>query len=201
MLYLNFLWIVFTLAGFVVGGIFPATVSLFSIMKNSVRGDERGSIFKSFWSVYKQEFLRANRLGYTLVFIAVVLYYDWLFTNVVGGTIGMVAKGILLGCVFLFGITVVYIFPVYLQAGGKVFASIKSAFLIAITYPIHTMIMFISIFSLCVVFILLPMAGYLFATSGLCWVITFFSLHLFRKIEKQAEEMQERKKRQLATNH
>ncbi|MFK4996707.1 hypothetical protein ACI2OX_01730 [Bacillus sp. N9] len=50
--------------------------------------------------------------------------------NMIGGTIGMIAKGILLGCTFFLGITFVYIFPVYLQMGERSLLRLNQHFLL-----------------------------------------------------------------------
>lgn len=198
--YLNLLWALFTVVGLVVAGIFPATVALFTILKDFQTG-ENVRVFNRFWEVYRKEFGRVNRLGIVLTAIPIIFYTDWLFTNQFTGTGAMAAKGILLGCAFLYGITLMYVFPVYLQGDRKVFSTIKLAFLIGITYPFYTLMMFISVVSLLVVFAFLPMAGYLFLGSGLTCILVFFSSRLFEKMEAQAGTAQKQKTRWVPANH
>ncbi|MGE8080804.1 YesL family protein [Peribacillus loiseleuriae] len=188
LLYLNLLWFFFTIAGLVIAGIFPATVAMFSILKGWLQEGKNERVFKSFWKVYKEEFGRANRLGIIVLIISIIFYTDWLFTNQLSGTLGMITKGVLLGSGFVFGITLMYAIPVYLQVDGKAFNTIKLAFLIGITYPHYTFIMMISIASLMLISFLLPMAGFLFFASGLGCVLTFFSMHLIRKIEERTKK-------------
>jgi uncharacterized membrane protein YesL len=187
--YLNLLWILFTLAGLVIAGIFPATVALFTVLKSFQTG-ENVRVFSEFWDVYKKEFGRANRLGIVLTILPIIFYTDWLFTNQFSGTWAMTGKGILLGCFFLYVITLLYVFPIFIEAERKVFPTIKIAFLIGITYPVHTFMMLICITSLLLTFAFLPMAGYLFLASGLACIQSFFSPRLFKKIEAQAANIQ-----------
>ncbi|MFJ7727930.1 YesL family protein [Neobacillus sp. NPDC097160] len=200
LLYLNLLWILFTIAGLVVAGIFPATVAMFTVMKGYLAG-ENVRVFNSFKKVYKEEFKRANRLGIVLLIIPIILYTDWLFTNYLSGTMEMIAKGILIGSTCLYGITLIYVFPVYLQVNKKVFTTLKMAFLIGITYPFYTFMMLSSIISLLFLFVFLPMAGYLFFASGLACIITFFTLRLFQKIEVQSVKLQKKERTRWVINN
>ncbi|ULT57618.1 DUF624 domain-containing protein [Neobacillus drentensis] len=198
LLYLNLLWILFTMAGLIIAGIFPATAAMYTVIKG-YQASENVSAFKLFKKVYKEEFSRANQLGIVLVIIPVIFYTDWLFTSYLSGTMEMVAKGILLGSACLYGITLLYVFPVYLL-NRNVFTSIKMAFLIGITYPLNTFMMLISIASLLFLFVFLPMAGYLFLSSGLACIVTFFSLRVFQKVEVQAGDKQKQRKSEWVMN-
>lgn len=192
LLYLNFLWVLFTVIGLVAAGIFPATAAMFAVLKDYQAG-KNVRVFKVFKQVYIEEFRRANLLGTVLMIIPSIFYTDWLFTNHLSGTMEMVAKGILIGSACLYGITLIYIFPVYLQVNRKVLTTLKMAFLIGISYPFYTFMMLTSIISLLFLFVFLPMAGYLFFASGLACIITFFTLRLFQKIEVRTENCKRRK--------
>ncbi|MBO0961609.1 DUF624 domain-containing protein [Neobacillus sp. MM2021_6] len=193
LLYLNLLWILFTLAGLIIAGLFPATVAMFTVMKGYLAG-ENVRVFNAFKKVYKEEFRRANRLGLVLLLLPIILYTDWQFTNYLSGTVEMMAKGILIGSTCLYVVMLIYIFPVYLQINRKVFTALKMAFLIGITYPFNTFMMLTSIASLLFLFVFLPMAGYLFFSSGLACMVSFFSFRLFQKIGDRAEKLQNRER-------
>lgn len=197
--YINLLWILFTLAGLIIAGVFPATAAMYTVIKGYQVG-ENVSALKMFKKVYKEEFSRANQLGIVLLIIPVIFYTDWLFTSYLSGTMEMVAKGILLGSACLYGITLLYVFPVYLL-DRKVFTSMKMAFLIGITYPLNTFMMLSSIASLFFLVVFLPMAGYLFLTSGLACIVTFFSLRIFQKIEIQAGDIKKQRRSRWVMNN
>ncbi|MFK9095107.1 YesL family protein [Bacillus salipaludis] len=200
LLYLNLLWVLFTVIGLVAAGIFPATAAMFTVLKDYQAG-KNVRVFNAFKHAYKQEFRRANRLGSVVMIIPIIFYTDWLFTNHLSGTMEMVAKGILIGSACLYGMTLIYVFPVYLQVNRKVFTALKIAFLIGITYPLNTFLMLISIASLLFLFVFLPMAGYLFFASGLACIITFFTLRLFQKIEGRSEKMQKQERPRWVINN
>ncbi|WP_066253237.1 YesL family protein [Neobacillus drentensis] len=182
--YLNLLWVLFTFGGLVLAGIFPATIALFTVMK-SLQSRKNVRVFNEYWNIYKKEFFSANRLGIVLTVIPIIFYTDYLFVNQFSGTIAIITQGILLGCVCLYGITLMYVFPVYIQVKRKLFSTIKIAFLIGIAYPLFTFMMFISIASLLFLFAFLPMAGFLFFASASVFVLSFFAQRLLIKIEVQ----------------
>src|SRR5690625_2503870 len=77
--YINLLWIVFTLAGLIVFGIFPSTIALLVCFKKwlSKNVDENDfPIFKTFFRIYKDEFLKSNRMGILFIIIGFILYID-----------------------------------------------------------------------------------------------------------------------------
>ena len=62
---LNFLWVVFVIAGGVVLGIMPSTVATFYILRKWVQGNFDMPIFKTFKSVYKKEFVNSRSEEHT----------------------------------------------------------------------------------------------------------------------------------------
>ncbi|WP_163536305.1 YesL family protein [Gracilibacillus sp. YIM 98692] len=62
--YINALWILFTLAGLIVFGFFPATTAMYAVFRKRVMGDESIKVFRLFWSTYRREFIKGNKLGY-----------------------------------------------------------------------------------------------------------------------------------------
>ncbi|MFL6556498.1 MAG: YesL family protein, partial [Bacillus sp. (in: firmicutes)] len=61
--YVNLLWFFFSLAGLVLLGIMPATVALFTIVRKWQLKETDLPIWKTFLSVYRQEFKKSNGLG------------------------------------------------------------------------------------------------------------------------------------------
>lgn len=67
--YVNILWIAFTLIGLVFLGFFPATASLFAVVRKWIQGNNEVPIFSFFWTNYKSSFLKSNILGISIVII------------------------------------------------------------------------------------------------------------------------------------
>lgn len=77
--FLNILWISFSLLGLILFGFFPATVAMYSVVRKWMYGKEDVSIFRTFWTAYKQEFVKSNLLGLIIFTIGVILYIDFHF--------------------------------------------------------------------------------------------------------------------------
>src|SRR5690625_1020509 len=83
---LNFLWLFYSLIGLILFGFFPATISMFTITRQWVIGNDEIPIFGTFWKTFKEEFSRSNLLGLTLLVISIILFIDikYLFTHASG---------------------------------------------------------------------------------------------------------------------
>src|SRR5699024_9005025 len=75
--YVNILWIVFTAAGLIIFGFFPATGSMFTVIRKWIRKEYDIPVFRLFWSTYRSEFVRLNGIGFIFFVIGIVLYIDF----------------------------------------------------------------------------------------------------------------------------
>src|SRR5690625_7732837 len=72
--YVNLLWILFTVLGLGLFGIFPATVALFVVTRKWVMGDHDIPIFSRFWHNYRKEIFLSTLLGFFLFLIGFVIF-------------------------------------------------------------------------------------------------------------------------------
>ncbi|WP_186579637.1 YesL family protein [Aquibacillus kalidii] len=189
--YLNVLWIVFSLLGLVIFGLFPATAATFSVARNWITGKTDVAVFPSFWQAYKQEFVKSNLLGYVLTVLGYILYLDFVFITVSPGRyVGLLAIPFLL-ITFLFILTAFYAFPTFVYYEMKTFQVIKNAFFIMIMNPLPTLTMVIG--SGGIIFILWTFQGLaiFFSISLLAVVIMMPAHRAFTKVsEKQHTYLQ-----------
>lgn len=74
---LHLLWVVGTLAGGVVLGVFPATAAAYAVLRRDVLGDDgREALVREFRTAWLREFRTANVLGYALAALWVLLLWD-----------------------------------------------------------------------------------------------------------------------------
>ena len=68
---LNIMWFGCTALGLVFFGWAPSTVALLTIVRDKIMKNEDSdySIIKYFWKIYRQEFIKANMLGCTLLIL------------------------------------------------------------------------------------------------------------------------------------
>lgn len=130
--YANFLWVLFTLAGGIVLGIFPSTAALFTVLRKLVRGDTLNEIFALYAGTFKQEFVKANKFG---IFFwtagSLIALNTWLLPQFEGMMLIAMMSGLIF-TMFLFGITLAFFFPAYVTMPDMPFAKI---FLVALFLP------------------------------------------------------------------
>src|SRR5690625_7735775 len=73
--YLNLLWITFSILGILFIGFFPATFAMFAVVP-LLLDKEDVSIFKSFWIYFKKDLLQSNILGWGILIISIIFYFD-----------------------------------------------------------------------------------------------------------------------------
>lgn len=190
LIYLNVLWIFFTIIGLGVFGIFPATVSVFTVIRQLLLKEDT-SIIKVFFRTYKQEFLKINGIGLILALIAYILYMDLLFLDTIQGTffyffqIGLIIVSI------LFFITLIYIFPVYVHFKLKFYQYLKHALLIGIFSPLMNLVIIIGF--VCLYFIYKWIPGFIpiFGLSLVNLLVTASVMLAFNRFEKRQQKLNE----------
>lgn len=183
LLYLNVLWIIFTLLGVGIFGFMPATVAAFTITRKWIEGEDDVPVFKLFWNSYKKDFLKTNILGFILIVLGYILYIDFVFLPTDQG-IFFFLRIVLIMCTILYLIVLLYIFPLYVYYKQKFRFYLKNALLLGISYPHFTFGLFVFIllwyYVLESVQILIP----LFSVSVFVYVNMWFVNKVIKKVEE-----------------
>lgn len=184
LVYLNLLWIAFSIVGLVVFGFVPATVAMFAVVRKWVTGREDVPVFKIFWRSYRSEFLTSNLLGLLLLIAGFVLFIDLRITTVLENWNSTFMAIVLTSLAILYFVVLLYIFPVFTHYKLKTFQYLKTALIISLSNPGLTLLMLIS--GIGIVYINLVISGFpiLFLGSTLSFSITWLAHFAFRKIEK-----------------
>ncbi|TXC90608.1 DUF624 domain-containing protein [Metabacillus litoralis] len=177
--YINLLWIFFTLIGFIIFGIAPSTVALFSIVRKWIMGEHNISIFSSFWNVYKSEFKKANILWGTLLCIIGFMYIDLVLINSMQGILHYIFLTCFVIMTFIFSIVLIYIFPVYVHLEGSILQYYKSAILLGTSFPFRTFTMILAVVTGILIGLIFPGVALLFFGSGVAFVLMYLSYSIF----------------------
>ncbi|WP_088102056.1 YesL family protein [Halalkalibacter urbisdiaboli] len=185
--YINILWVAFTLLGLIVFGFMPATAAMFAIIRKWIMKDEDVPIFKTFWSYYKQDFVKVNLLGLSLAIIGYILYIDLQFLQTAAGSwIGILYIPVLvLSLVYYF--MLLYIIPVFVHYELKLFQIIKNAFLIMVMNPLANISMIAGLVILYFIMISIPGLIVFFGASTVAFIIMGSAYLAFSKIQKKQE--------------
>lgn len=181
LMYVNVLWILFTLVGLVAFGIFPATGAMFSTIKKITAEQEKTPIFRTFWKFYRKDFLVLN--GHFFIFLVVYyfIYFDIQFLMANEGKLTFLYPIVLLISIS-FSITLLFFFPVFTHFKLSFLQYIKQAFLIAVTNVKELLFIFLSLVAIVVITYYLPGIILILPASVFAYVSTKFSKKAFEKI-------------------
>lgn len=183
--YLNILWILFTLFGGVIAGIYPSTTTVFAIMRKWLAGEDDLPIFKTFWSQYKKDFLKSNYLGVyfniILVFILMDLFYLY---NIADSGMKWTAIPLSAGILFL-SFLLLYLFPVFVHYDQPVRKTVRTSFLLMLISPLQIFVMLISLLAIAVILWIFPAIGFIFGMSLYAFVTIWASRYSFKRLEQK----------------
>lgn len=183
--YLNFLWMTFTLLGLIIFGFMPATTGMFAVVRKWNQGDEDIPIFKLFWKTYKNEFLRSNGLGFLLAAIGYLLLMEFQILRTQDSLGYFIASYGVVAIMILYGIVILYALPVHAHFKINIFQVTKWALIIGIVHPLLTV--FLSVSTGLIVYITWKTIPPLLIFSGgsvISYILTWGASKTFLKYEK-----------------
>ncbi|WP_430510314.1 YesL family protein [Gottfriedia solisilvae] len=180
--YVNLLWFLFSIAGLIVLGIFPATVALFTIVRKWILKETDFPIWRTFLTVYRKEFKNSNKLGMLLIFSGAFILFDVFFIRMIEGTVQFVLIIPLLIITAIYLMITLYIFPIYVHYEFKLMDYVKNALFLSIFHFHITLLMLISL--LAILFLLVYQPGFIpfFSMVSVAWILMFCGMYSFNRI-------------------
>nr|WP_309098632.1 DUF624 domain-containing protein [Fredinandcohnia onubensis] len=134
--FVNLLWLAFSLFGGLFLGIFPATASMFMIIRQWLNGNEDIPIFQTYRKFFKDDFLRTNLLGYSMVLLGFILYIDIRFILSINMSWAhfLLLPTLLISIIYL--LLTIYIFPLYVHYEATNLQIIRNAFVMIFAHPV-----------------------------------------------------------------
>jgi len=192
LVYVNILWLLFTVVGLGVLGLMPATAGMFAVVRKWIRGEDDISIFKTFKDSFRAEFLKANILGYILAIVGYFLYLDIQFMRIQGGLFFQFFTYIIIVVFFLYFIILLYLFPVFVHFELKIQQYIKWPLALGIMYPIITLLVLGGLFIVYYVTIqLVPALFILFGPPLIAIVLSWGAKLIFEKLEQKGRKSEQ----------
>ena len=191
LVFLNLLWIFFSLIGLVIFGFFPATAALFAVVRRWALGDMDIPILGTFWDSYKKEFIKSNLLGLLIVTSGIVLVIDYLFLQQASETIINLLYIPFLIVTLIMTCMLLYIFPMYAHYDMNVLQIIKNSFFVMIMNPLSTIVILVGSLGLFFLLSFAPPLMIICSGNILALAITKPANTAFNKInEKHQKTMQ-----------
>ncbi|QGH33531.1 DUF624 domain-containing protein [Gracilibacillus salitolerans] len=184
---LNLLWLLFTLIGGVIFGFGPSTAAMFAIVRKWIQRQEDVPLFKTFWNLFKEEFVRANILSFILIAVGYILFIDLRFFLMQDGFIFRILSFVMIILSFIYVITALYIFPVFVHYNLKLVQYLRNAFLIAIATPFLTILMIMSLVLIYLLLVYIPGLIPFFGGSCFSFCLMWIAYLSISKVEAANE--------------
>lgn len=183
MVHLNILWILYTLLGLVIGGIFPATIAAFGVVRKWLMDEQDIKVWETFRGIYKQEFLSANGLGWILSVIGVGLFLNFKMIEAFQGQVNPIIPFVFYLIIFLYLLIVVWTFPLKAHYEASILRTIINALILGLTKVHISIIILIFLFAITYLSLEIPMLILLslFSLAVLVWF--WNALRIFRVID------------------
>ncbi|MFB3164745.1 DUF624 domain-containing protein [Neobacillus sp. 179-J 1A1 HS] len=186
--YINLLWILFTLSGFVIFGFFPATIALLATLRQFIRKNHP-PVFQTFWQYYKKEFFNSNKLGLMIVAIGFILYLNITFlqsTSTNMSSFLFYSSVIMSGIYFLI---ICYTLASYVEVEQPLGTHLKNALLITISNPLPSLFIIFGFAAVYFAVTYLSGLGFFFSVSILGLVILSSANLAYKNILKKQEKL------------
>lgn len=153
---------------------FPATTSMFALVRRWVLNEVDVPLIRSFWKYYKENYIRSMLGGLIIVFIWVILLIDYFyFVNMIHDLIKY-----LFYALFLFlAMFTIHFFSNTVHFQTKLFPSLKNALYMTLKNPIMSLV--VTLMSIIIIIISLKVAPFLilFFTASLITCISFIAFY------------------------
>lgn len=182
--YINILWILFSLLGFIILGIGPATVSAFAVIRKLLEDKHEFSIWKLFMQVYKKEFWHANQLMLVVFPVCLLIYVDFIFLQMLPSSF-FIDKVVFTGMIILSLLIIVwfsYLFAVYVHFELSFKLNFKHALLIAGINPLPTILILFGLFIFTITLFMIPAISIFYFMSLPVFMIQLCTKQAFKKI-------------------
>lgn len=183
--YINILWLLGILLGLGVVGTFPSTISLFTLIRKWMQGEDEFKVWSCFWSTYRKEFMKGNLFGYVWVIIGSVLYFDLIFFRSFSNLISLLFTYFIfiLGAIFIFAL--LFAFPVYVHFELPLLQGVKNSILLALSQPLYSILMALAFYL--PYYLVFKLPGLLPFISGslIAQCLMYVSFNLFNNLAKR----------------
>lgn len=179
MVKLNFIWLICSIPVVTIG---VSTVAAYSVTLRMIEENE-GYVVRNFFKAFKENFKQGMAIGPITILFAAVLYIDFVFAK---QHIGFAILGVF--SAFMFGIALIYAYPLLARYDNKLFKTIKNSMRISMRYFGRTVFLAVLLAVEVLVFrftYITLIIGLLIGPACMMLTVSGFSMFFFREIEKE----------------
>ena len=187
LIFLNFLWIGFSILGLGVLGIFPATNALFAVLRKYLLNKKDVKIASDFYHFYRKDFVKSNVLGFVLTLIASVIWIDFRYFMSITNFGMFIVGNLMLVLVAFLLLALCVVFPIFSHYEMSFGQYVKNALLYPFTHLLTMLLLVISI--ILYDFIVYQVPGFLpfIGMSFPCFIVMKILLPKFRNEKSGAK--------------
>lgn len=184
---LNLLWIFYTIIGLVVGGIFPATLSVLKIFRKWIIGEEEVPLWSTFRQEYRRDFIKSNIIGWILTLAGMILFMNYLVIKSTENISVLIPVAFYI-LIILYINVLIWSFPQLAHYNGEIKVFLKNAIILGFGKLHYTIAIIIYLFI--VMYISLSFPGILpfFTVSIGAFGWIWLSMNLFQKMDLKSEQ-------------
>lgn len=146
--FVNFLWILFSILGLFVGGIFPATIAALGVSRKWLMSERDIPILKTFKELYRRDFVASNILGWILTLIGILLYINFRVILNLEDEVFVAVPFAFYLLLFFYTILTIWSFPLLSHYNGTIRQHLKNSIIIGISKIHHTISIVIILFAI-----------------------------------------------------
>lgn len=185
-MFLNLLWVLFSLPIVTIGA---STTALYSVLIK-MRNNKEGKLLRDFWDAFKGNFRQATIIWLMILLAAFVFTTDITFFLNMGGLFGMAAAMLFLGLDVALVVMSLYVFPILAVFENPILKTVKNALLLP---PRHlgwtAVLLALTILTAIGVFLYWPLIGW-FAFGLAAFICAWIFDKIFRRYYPKEEESQ-----------
>jgi len=187
------LWLMYTLKGGIVFGLFPATYTiihlLLDIFFKQLETDELSGLSQQYSTIYARYFKKSLALGYTISAGLILIIVDLAISRlIIQNSVVHAFLGIIL--IICFG-TSCYLFPSIYRYDLPAAAHIRQAFFLFMSSPAETVAMILGAIIATGLIVAVPVLGLLAAVPLYFLPICWFAFRAIKKIESGNERREQ----------
>lgn len=137
MMHVQFLWIIYILRGLLILGLFPASAAMFATMRRFIRQPGGFGVNDYFKEEYSENFWKANKLGYFLLFMLYLFVQNFRSAQLMEGTIGFIFVVISFVLIIIISLLLISIWGTFAHFNLGIFQLIKHTLIIFSVAPVH----------------------------------------------------------------
>ena len=185
-MFLNLLWVLFSLPIVTIGA---STTALYSVLIK-MRNNKEGKLLRDFWDAFKGNFRQATIIWLMILLAAFVFTTDITFFLNMGGLFGMAAAMLFVGLDVALVVMSLYVFPILAVFENPILKTVKNALLLPPRHLGWTVVLLaLAILTAIGVFLYWPLSGW-FAFGLAAFICAWIFDKIFRRYYPKEEESQ-----------